>query len=75
MGFGTNQIVKVPTDEYGRMRGKTLKSAIERVRKEGREPFFVNATSGTTVFGAFDLLKEIAQVCKDEDLWLHVDVS
>ncbi|KOB70559.1 Glutamate decarboxylase, partial [Operophtera brumata] len=38
-------------------------------------PFFVNATSGTTVLGAFDPLVEIADICQKHDMWLHVDVS
>ena len=42
-------------------------------KKEGKEPFFVNATSGSTVMGAFDQLDELAAVCKKHALWLHVD--
>lgn len=75
MGFGINQVVKVASDENGRMISAELKNSIQKVKQEGREPFFVNATSGTTVFGAFDPLDEIARICEDEGLWLHVDVS
>ena len=42
-------------------------------KKEGKEPFFMNATSGSTVMGAFDQLDELAAVCKKHSLWLHVD--
>lgn len=52
-----------------------LEAAIERTKKEGRLPFFVNATSGTTVLGAFDPISSIADVCGRHGLWLHVDVS
>ena len=44
-------------------------------KEEGKEPFFVNATSGSTVMGAFDQLDELAEVCKKHELWLHVDAS
>ena len=75
MGFGTKQVIKVKTDSKGKMIIESLREEIAKARKEGKEPFFVNATSGTTVFGAFDSLTEIAQVCTEEKLWLHVDVS
>ena len=51
-----------------------LEEQILRARREGGLPFFVSATGGTTVLGAFDPLHEIADVCKKYDLWMHVDV-
>ena len=33
----------------------------------------MNATSGSTVMGAYDQLDELAAVCKNHALWLHVD--
>lgn len=38
-------------------------------------PFFVSATAGTTVYGAFDPLIAIADICKKHEVWMHVDVS
>lgn len=52
-----------------------LKRAINEARVNGELPFFVNATCGTTVLGAFDPLPEIARICEEESLWMHVDVS
>lgn len=56
------------------MRVDELRAGIAAVREQGRLPFFVNATGGTTVLGAIDPLTEIAAVCRAENLWLHVDV-
>lgn len=44
-------------------------------RFQNAVPFFVNATCGTTVLGAFDPVAEIAEVCSRHKVWLHVDVS
>ncbi len=52
-----------------------LERAILKSVQDGKIPFFVNATSGTTVFGAFDPLHPIADICEKYKLWLHVDVS
>ncbi|XP_014817309.1 PREDICTED: cysteine sulfinic acid decarboxylase-like, partial [Calidris pugnax] len=41
----------------------------------GSEPFFVCATCGTTVLGAFDPLGAIADVCQRHGLWFHVDAA
>lgn len=42
---------------------------------QGYVPLYVNATAGTTVYGAFDPIQEIADICEKYNLWLHVDVS
>lgn len=41
---------------------------------QGYVPMFVNATAGTTVYGAFDPINEIADICEKYNMWLHVDV-
>lgn len=73
VGLGRRSLVHVPCDEAGRMRVDALERAVADARKEGREPFFVNATCGTTVAGAFDDVAAIAELAEREDLWLHVD--
>lgn len=75
LGLGMDNVVAVPSDAQGRMVPGALKVAITAARARGATPFFVNATAGTTVFGAYDPLMEIADVCQQEGLWLHVDVS
>lgn len=42
---------------------------------QGYVPLYVAATAGTTVYGAFDPIQEIADICDKYNLWLHVDVS
>ena len=52
-----------------------LEKAVTSVEEEGKCPFAVIATAGTTVLGAFDPMTEIAVVCKRHRLWMHIDVS
>ena len=51
-----------------------LDRLIEEAKNKGKIPFFVTATAGTTVMGAFDPLNAIADVCEKHKLWFHVDV-
>uniref|UniRef100_A0A1B0CCF1 Glutamate decarboxylase n=1 Tax=Lutzomyia longipalpis TaxID=7200 RepID=A0A1B0CCF1_LUTLO len=73
MGIGLDNLVQVRTDNRGRMCPDALREAIERVKSEGRRPFFVNATAGTTVLGAFDDIHKLADVCEEAGIWLHLD--
>lgn len=51
-----------------------LEKMILQHKSEGRTPFFVNCTAGTTVMGAFDPINAIADICKKHNIWLHIDV-
>ena len=52
-----------------------LEKLILRHKSEGHLPFFVNCTTGTTVYGAFDPINPIADICEKHHIWLHIDVS
>ncbi|CAL4068172.1 unnamed protein product [Meganyctiphanes norvegica] len=73
LGIGMDHVIKVPSDDQGKMIPSELKKAIEVSRDDGCEPFFVCATAGTTVLGAYDDLEAISQICTKEKMWLHVD--
>lgn len=75
MGIGTDNLIKINTDNCGRMVVSELEEQIKKCLREGKYPFFVNATAGTTVLGAIDPLLEIAAVCQTFSVWLHTDVS
>ncbi|CAL8343415.1 unnamed protein product [Merluccius merluccius] len=75
LGMGSDSVQVVPCDESGKMIPWELESSIIEAKAKGLVPFYVNATAGTTVYGAFDPLAAIAVVCHQHQLWLHVDAA
>lgn len=73
LGFGTDALVQVTVDQAGRMRPDLLHGLINDDIKNGFKPLMVCATAGTTVHGAFDPIQEISEICKLQNIWLHVD--
>lgn len=73
LGLGINSVIKVATDSLGRMIPEELDRAVQESIESGFTPFFVVATVGTTVLGAFDPISGIADVADRHNLWLHVD--
>lgn len=73
LGLGRRNVRDVPTDRRGHMNVDALREAIRDDRARGHRPLLVSATAGTTVLGAFDPLREIAALAREEGLWMHVD--
>ncbi|CAH0402477.1 unnamed protein product [Chilo suppressalis] len=73
LGFGTESVKVINTNNEGQMSPSELEDAIERELELGRRPLMVNATAGTTVLGAIDELEAIAKVCQKFNVWMHVD--
>ena len=73
LGIGTEQLIKVPLNQYGEMEPKALELAIDRVQTNGGLPFFVAATAGTTVRGAYDPIESFLELRDKFGFWLHVD--
>ncbi|MEJ2504280.1 MAG: pyridoxal-dependent decarboxylase [Gemmatimonadota bacterium] len=75
LGLGAENVIRVPTDEAFRLSVPALRAAIGQDRARGFRPLAVVATVGTTGVTAIDPVPEIAAVCRQEDLWLHVDAA
>ena len=73
LGIGLDHVRRIPVDSYFRLRMDLLERAIEEDRRAGATPFCVVAAAGTVNTGAIDPIDDIADLCKREDLWLHVD--
>jgi aromatic-L-amino-acid decarboxylase len=72
-GIGTDAIRWVKTDNQQRLDVCHLQRLIAADRAEGHLPFIVVASAGSVSTGAIDPLADIATLCKQHDLWLHVD--
>ncbi len=75
LGFGSDQLRRLPSDEDGRLPARVVREAIAADRAAGRRPFCIVANAGTTNTGAVDPLQELADLCAEEDLWLHSDAA
>ncbi|HEX6222343.1 MAG TPA: aminotransferase class V-fold PLP-dependent enzyme [Acidimicrobiia bacterium] len=74
-GFRGDQVVVVEVDEDLRMSVDALERRIAEDRSEGRRPFLVVASAGTTDTGTVDPLPDIADVTAAEAVWLHIDAA
>ena len=74
-GLGRDNLRLVDADERYAMRVDALEAAIAADRAAGAVPAMVCATVGTTSSCAVDPLRAIGEVCRRENVWLHVDAA
>ncbi len=72
-GLGSEQLRRIPTHDNFRMNVVELQRAIAADRTAGLQPFCVVGNAGTVDTGAIDDLAALADVCRREELWFHVD--
>lgn len=72
-GIGRDNLRYIPTNNKGEMLPEKLEEQMQDDILKGYLPFYVNATAGTTVLGAFDPIESISKICKKHNVWLHVD--
>ncbi|HET6848924.1 MAG TPA: pyridoxal-dependent decarboxylase [Gaiellales bacterium] len=75
LGLGTAAVRRLPVDDGRRMVPAALAERIASDRAAGVRPMAVVATAGTTSTGAIDPIDDIARVCADQEVWLHVDAA
>jgi len=75
LGLGHRALRKIPADDRFRMRADALRDAIADDRAAGVAPIAVVATLGTTSTTSIDPVGEIADICRREGVWLHVDAA
>jgi len=72
-GLGTSSLRWIPVDENRRMDMSLLRKQIDEDIKSGDQPIMVVGTGGSVGTGVVDDLPAIAALCREYDLWFHVD--
>lgn len=74
-GIGHENLIKIPVDNEFRMNTAELKNKIEIDIKNGFIPLCVVVALGTTGCTAVDPLDKIVAVCREYNLWIHIDAA
>ena len=73
LGIGEENVRRVPTDADFRMDVNALRETIARDVRHNFKPLAVIATVGTTSSASVDPVPEIAKICREQKMWLHID--
>lgn len=73
LGLGEDNVRRVPSDAEFRMDVRALREMIAQDRQSNFKPLAVIATVGTTSTASVDPVPEIAKVCREDKMWLHID--
>src|SRR5882724_7582748 len=73
LGIGEENVQRLPSDDQFRMEVSLLRQMIAQDRQQGFQPLAVIATVGTTSSASVDPVPEIAKICRENEMWLHID--
>lgn len=73
LGIGRKALKRVPVNAVLQLDPAQLEQAINDDLTSGKKPFCVVATAGTTSSGVVDDIVALSEICRQHDLWLHVD--
>ncbi len=75
IGIGEDNVRRIPSDAQFRMNLSDLRDAVTADVNAGMRPLAVVATVGTTSTASVDPIREIAKICRDHRMWLHIDAA
>jgi aromatic-L-amino-acid decarboxylase len=73
LGLGEENVRRVPSDAKFEMDVAALRELIAQDRHEHFRPLATVATVGTTSTASVDPIPDIARVCREHKMWLHID--
>ena len=75
MGLDDANLIRIKTDINGCIDIQNLRITLNKCSINNKKIFAIVATLGTTVRGAIDPIKDISEICKEKNIWLHIDGS
>ena len=75
LGIGTDNLVRVKTDDQHKMDLEDLENKIKDCLERDEVPLCVVSTAATTVWGSYDPISEINEICQKYKIWHHVDAA
>jgi aromatic-L-amino-acid decarboxylase len=75
LGLGEHNVRRIPSDAEFRLNLTALRTAVAADLRHGFKPLAVVATVGTTSTASIDPVSEIAAVCAEHQVWLHIDAA
>ena len=72
-GLGTDSVRWIAVDNRMRIDLGDLRAQIRADLDAGDKPFLVIGNAGTVSTGAMDPLPELAEICREFNLWFHID--
>jgi len=72
-GLGKENVRYIKADKEGKINILEFERQVQLDLANGFTPFYLNATAGTTVLCAFDKISQLSPICKEYNIWLHLD--
>ena len=75
LGLGEKNCISIPSDEDGRVIPNKLPKLIKNLKKNGKKIMAIVGNACGTAAGLYDPLDEIGAICKEHNIWFHVDAA
>jgi aromatic-L-amino-acid/L-tryptophan decarboxylase len=75
LGLGEHNVRRIASDPEFRMDVAALRETVRADLRRGFKPLAVVATVGTTSTASVDPVREIAALCAEYQMWLHIDAA